>query len=106
MLRCGPKKVDTRTYSLEAIMALQKALEGGINREGPRLTTQSCVAQQENAIARGDIPLSLIARLGESFANAGRTLRQALRPILALRKKSKWTSARLSASRNATPHAK
>jgi hypothetical protein len=90
----GPKAPGVPTYSLEAIMAMQKALEGGIDQEEPLLTTPSCLAQKENDTARGDIPSSLITRLRKSFATVERRLRQTLRPILAFRKQSRHTSAR------------
>jgi hypothetical protein len=90
----GPKAAGVQTYSLEAIMAMQKALEGGMNQEEPLLTTQSCLAQKENDTARGHIPSSLITHLRKSFATVGRRLRQTLRPIVAFKKQSRHTSAR------------
>jgi hypothetical protein len=87
------QQVDVRTYSLETIMALQKALESGITPEETLPRPKSRLAEPERVIA-SDIQSSLIARFSKSLAEMGRGLGQALRSAVGFKKRSKHTSAR------------
>lgn len=85
------KQADVPTYPLETIMALQKALEGGITPEKTPAKTKSRYGSKR-AIAR-QTQTGLIARIGQSLAEMGRELEAILRSAMGFKKRSRQTSA-------------
>jgi len=88
-----PKQNDVRTYPLETIMALQKALEGGITPEETSPRPNARGAEPGRAIA-SDAQSALITRIRKSLAQLGCGLGRVLRSAVGSKEQSKQTSAR------------
>src|SRR5215831_7402264 len=89
---CDLQQDAVRTYPLETIMALQKALENGITAEGTLLSPTTRVAEPERAIA-SDAQSGVITQIRKSLTAMRRGLGRALQLAAGSKKQSKRTSA-------------
>ena len=90
----GPKGAEGETYPLEAIMALQKALERGLEQEEPLPPKFSEMVQERERNFGRDVRSGFMMGLTNALVNLGRRLEHALQLVFAFRKQSRRTSAR------------
>lgn len=91
--KCDSEASENRTYSLESVMALQKALERGLEQE--EVILQNRYLGAKHADTTGQVtPLSLIQRPTCLLAGSIGKLKYLLNCILRGRKQPQRTSAR------------
>jgi hypothetical protein len=90
----GPQGAEGQTYPLEAIMALQKALERGLEHQEPLPPKYSEIVEERERNVGRDARSGFMMRLTNPLGNLGRRLKHALQLVFAFRKQSRRTSAR------------
>lgn len=90
----GPKGAEGQIYSLEAIMALQKALERGLEQEDPLPPKFSEMLEERERNFGRDVRSGFMLGLTNPLGILGRRLKHALQLVFAFRKQSRRTSAR------------